>query len=68
MRYLYLHGVANGCCTESRDGIHESTISFMFLSIILRFLRLDISIFVLPFYKNDVYEQTRVFLLVDCFI
>jgi hypothetical protein len=43
---------------EYGDGIHESTISLRFLGIILRFLRLDVSTFVVAFLENAFHEQT----------
>ncbi len=58
-----------GCCNESRDGIHESTISLMFLSI----YNLEISS-TCDFYLRFAFLQKTLFintvefsLLVDCF-
>jgi hypothetical protein len=42
----------------TRDGIHESTISLIFLGIFLRFLSLEDSTFVFVFPQNAIYEQT----------
>ncbi len=51
-----------------RDGIHESTISLRFLGIILRFLRLEGSIFVFAFLQNSIHEQIQFSSLVDAFV
>jgi hypothetical protein len=40
------------------DGTHESTISLRFPGIIFRFLRLEVSTFVIPFFQNANHEHT----------
>ncbi len=55
---------------QSRDGIHESTISLRFLEIILKFLRLEVStvLLFLPFYKMLFMNKLEFTSLVDCFV
>ncbi len=54
--------------SEAIDGIHESTISLRFLGIIFRFLRLEASTFVFPFYKMLFKYKVEFSSLVDCFV
>jgi hypothetical protein len=54
--------------SEARDGIHESAISLRFLGIILRFLRLEVSTFVFPFYKMLFMNKLVFSSLTDCFV
>jgi hypothetical protein len=51
-----------------REGIHESTILLRFLGIILGFLRLKGSTFLLAFLQNSIHEQIQFSSLVDTFV
>jgi hypothetical protein len=60
--------VYSECSYENRDEIHESTVLLRFLGIMLRFLRLEVSTFVLPFYKMLFMNKLVFFSLVDRFV